>query len=126
LKWLKKAKEETGLLMGTEVANAAHVKLALEYDIDVLWVGARTTVNPFAMQELADALQGTKKIVLVKNPVNPDLSLWLGGVERLYNAGIEIRGNSQSFLLMKKQSTEIFQNGKLLLNYKTDSLIYHY
>jgi chorismate mutase len=66
LKWLKKAKEETGLLMGTEVANAAHVKLALEYDIDVLWVGARTTVNPFAMQELADALQG-KKIVLVKN-----------------------------------------------------------
>jgi chorismate mutase len=62
LKWLKKAKEETGLLMGTEVANAAHVKLALEYDIDVLWVGARTTVNPFAMQELADALQGTKKL----------------------------------------------------------------
>jgi chorismate mutase len=66
LKWLKKS-EETGLLMGTEVANAAHVKLALEYDIDVLWVGARTTVNPFAMQELADALQGTKKIVLVKS-----------------------------------------------------------
>jgi chorismate mutase len=62
---VEKAKEETGLLMGTEVANAAHVKLALEYDIDVLWVGARTTVNPFAMQELADALQGTKKIVLV-------------------------------------------------------------
>jgi chorismate mutase len=62
--------------MGTEVANAAHVKLALEYDIDVLWVGARTTVNPFAMQELADALQGTKKIVLVKILLT-DLSLWL-------------------------------------------------
>jgi chorismate mutase len=62
-------KKRRSLLMGTEVANAAHVKLALEYDIDVLWVGARTTVNPFAMQELADALQGTKKIV-VKNPVN--------------------------------------------------------
>ena len=92
LKWLKKAKEQTGLLMGTEVANAAHVKLALEYDIDVLWIGARTTVNPFAMQEIADALAGTKKIVLVKNPVNPDLSLWLGGVERLYNAGIEKLG----------------------------------
>jgi chorismate mutase len=70
-------KEETGLLMGTEVANAAHVKLALEYDIDVLWIGARTTVNPFAVQEIADALAGDK-IVLVKNPVNPDLSLWLG------------------------------------------------
>ena len=92
LKWLKKAKEETGLLMGTEVANAAHVKLALEYDIDVLWIGARTTVNPFAVQEIADALAGTDKIVLVKNPVNPDLSLWLGGVERLYNAGIEKLG----------------------------------
>ncbi len=92
LKWLKKAKEQTGLLMGTEVANAAHVKLALEYDIDVLWIGARTTVNPFAMQEIADALVGTKKIVLVKNPVNPDLSLWLGGVERLYMAGIEKLG----------------------------------
>jgi len=92
LKWLKKAKEQTGLLMGTEVANAAHVKLALEYDIDVLWIGARTTVNPFAVQEIADALAGTKKIVLVKNPVNPDLSLWLGGVERLYNAGIEKLG----------------------------------
>jgi len=88
LKWLQKAKAETGLLMATEVANATHVKLALEYDIDVLWIGARTTVNPFAVQEIADALQGTDKIVLVKNPVNPDLALWLGGVERLYNAGI--------------------------------------
>jgi chorismate mutase len=92
LKWLQKAKAETGLLMGTEVANAAHVKLALEYDIDVLWVGARTTVNPFAVQEIADALQGTDKIVLVKNPVNPDLALWIGGVERLYNAGIKKLG----------------------------------
>jgi chorismate mutase len=88
LKWLQKAKAETGLLMATEVANATHVKLALEHDIDVLWIGARTTVNPFAVQEIADALQGTDKIVLVKNPVNPDLALWLGGVERLYNAGI--------------------------------------
>ena len=89
LKWLQKAKEETGLLMAVEVANAAHVKLALEHDIDVLWIGARTTVNPFAVQEIADALQNTDKIVLVKNPVNPDLSLWIGGVERLYGAGIK-------------------------------------
>ena len=92
LKWLQKAKAETGLLMATEVANANHVKLALEHDIDVLWIGARTTVNPFAVQEIADALQNTDKIVLIKNPVNPDLSLWIGGVERLYNAGIKKLG----------------------------------
>jgi chorismate mutase len=92
LKWLQKAKAETGLLMAVEVANAAHVKLALEHDIDVLWIGARTTVNPFAVQEIADALQNTDKIVLVKNPVNPDLALWIGGVERLYNAGIKKLG----------------------------------
>ena len=92
LKWLQKAKAETGLLMATEVANATHVKLALEHDIDVLWIGARTTVNPFAVQEIADALQNTDKIVLVKNPVNPDLALWIGGVERLHNAGIKKLG----------------------------------
>ena len=92
LKWLQKAKAETGLLMAVEVANAAHVKLALEHDIDVLWIGARTTVNPFAVQEIADALAGTDKIVLVKNPVNPDLALWIGGIERLYNAGIRKLG----------------------------------
>ncbi|MBP8066711.1 MAG: bifunctional 3-deoxy-7-phosphoheptulonate synthase/chorismate mutase type II, partial [Flavobacterium sp.] len=92
LKWLQKVKAETGLLLAVEVANAAHVKLALEHDIDVLWIGARTTVNPFAVQEIADALQNTDKIVLLKNPVNPDLSLWLGGLERLYNAGIKKLG----------------------------------
>lgn len=88
LKWLQKAKAETGLLMAVEVANTNHVQLALEHDIDVLWIGARTTVNPFAVQEIADAVKGTDKIVLIKNPVNPDLALWLGGVERIYNAGI--------------------------------------
>lgn len=92
LKWLQKAKAETGLPMAIEIANANHVKLALEHDIDMLWIGARTTVNPFAVQEIADALAGTDKIVLVKNPVNPDLALWLGGVERLYNAGIRKLG----------------------------------
>lgn len=92
LEWLQKAKAETGLMMAVEVANANHVKLALEHDIDVLWIGARTTVNPFAVQEIADALTNTDKIVLVKNPVNPDLALWLGGVERLYNAGIRKLG----------------------------------
>src|SRR5688572_16983584 len=92
LKWLQAAKAETGLPMAIEVANATHVKLALEHDIDVLWIGARTTVNPFAVQEIADALKDTDKIVLIKNPVNPDLGLWLGGVERLYNAGIKKLG----------------------------------
>jgi len=92
LKWLQKAKAETGLLMAIEVANANHVKLALQYDIDVLWIGARTTVNPFAVQEIAEALKNTDKIVLIKNPVNPDLSLWIGGLERLYQAGIKNLG----------------------------------
>ena len=92
LKWLDKVKKETGLLTATEVANASHVKLALEYDIDVLWIGARSTVSPFIVQEIADALEGTDKIVLVKNPVNPDLALWLGGIERLYSATIKKLG----------------------------------
>lgn len=92
LKWLQKVKEETGLKTATEVANRAHVDLALEHDIDLLWVGARSTVSPFIVQEIADALEGTDKIVLVKNPVNPDLSLWLGAVERLYSADIKKLG----------------------------------
>jgi chorismate mutase len=92
LKWLKKVKEETGLLTATEVANKDHVKLALDNDVDILWVGARSTVSPFIMQEIADALEGTEKIVLVKNPVNPDLALWLGGVERLHTANIKKLG----------------------------------
>ena len=92
LPWLQKVKEETGMLVTTEVGNAQHVELALKYDIDILWIGARTTVNPFAVQEIADALKGVKKPVLVKNPVNPDLPLWLGGVERFQAAGISQLG----------------------------------
>ena len=92
LKWLQKVRQETGLKTATEVANRAHVELALEYDVDLLWIGARSTVSPFIMQELADALEGTDKIVLVKNPVNPDLALWLGGIERLYTAGVKKLG----------------------------------
>ena len=92
LPWIAKVKEETGLLTTIEVANAEHAKLALEFDIDIIWIGARTTVNPFAIQELADALRGTDKIVLVKNPVNPDLALWLGAIERLHKAGIKNLG----------------------------------
>ncbi|MCL6268101.1 bifunctional 3-deoxy-7-phosphoheptulonate synthase/chorismate mutase type II [Flagellimonas myxillae] len=92
LKWLQKVKEETGLKTATEVANRAHVDLALEHDVDLLWIGARSTVSPFIVQEIADALEGTDKIVLIKNPVNPDLSLWLGAVERLYSADIKKLG----------------------------------
>lgn len=92
LKWLQKAKQETGMLIATEVANATHVDLALNHDVDVLWIGARSTVSPFIVQEIADALAGTDKIVLVKNPVNPDLSLWLGAVERLHHVNIQKLG----------------------------------
>jgi len=92
LKWLQRVKAETGMKTATEVANRAHVELALEHDIDLLWIGARSTVSPFIVQEIADALEGTDKIVLVKNPVNPDLALWLGAVERLATANIKNLG----------------------------------
>jgi chorismate mutase len=88
LPWLQAAKAETGLPMAIEVATPKHVEDALKHDIDVLWIGARTTVNPFAVQELADALAGTGKPVMVKNPVNPDLALWIGAIERLERAGL--------------------------------------
>ncbi len=92
LKWLQTAKQETGLMTATEVANAHHVDLALKHDVDILWIGARTTVSPFIVQEIADALKGTQKTVLIKNPVNPDLALWLGAVERIYESGIKNLG----------------------------------
>lgn len=92
LPWLQKVKEETGLLTAVEIANAHHAKMALEFDIDILWLGARTTVNPFAVQEVAEAIQGTDKIVLVKNPINPDLELWIGAIERLHKMGVENLG----------------------------------
>ncbi|MBI1647803.1 bifunctional 3-deoxy-7-phosphoheptulonate synthase/chorismate mutase type II [Capnocytophaga sp. 051621] len=92
LQWLQRVKEETGLKTATEVANKDHVKLALEHDIDMLWIGARSTVSPFIIQEIADELKGTDKIILVKNPVNPDLPLWIGALERLQRVGIEKLG----------------------------------
>ncbi len=92
LPWMKQVKEETGMLTATEVATPKHVELALKYGIDILWVGARTTANPFAVQELADALKGTDATVLVKNPVNPDLELWIGALLRINGAGIEKLG----------------------------------
>jgi chorismate mutase len=88
LQWLKRAKDETGLPTAVEVATAKHVEEALNAGVDILWVGARSTVNPFTVQEIADALKGVDVPVMVKNPVNPDLSLWIGALERINNAGI--------------------------------------
>ena len=89
LSWLKMVKKETGMYVATEVATAKHVYECLKAGIDMLWVGARTTANPFAMQEIADALKGLDIPVLVKNPVNPDLDLWIGAMERINNAGLK-------------------------------------
>ncbi len=92
LPWMAAVKEETGMLIATEVATPEHVELALKYGIDILWVGARTTANPFAVQSLADALKGVDVPVLVKNPVNPDLELWIGALQRINQAGIKRMG----------------------------------
>lgn len=92
LNWLKRVKDEFNMPIATEVANASHAKLALEFDVDYLWIGARSTVNPFTIQEIAESLRDTDKIVLVKNPVNPDLDLWIGALERLAAQGIKNLG----------------------------------
>lgn len=95
LPWLSEAKRITGMLTATEIANATHAREAFEAGVDILWIGARTTANPFAVQEIADTLKelgATDTAILVKNPVNPDLELWIGALERLYNAGIRRLG----------------------------------
>lgn len=92
LPWMKEVKEETGMLIATEVATPEHVELARKYGVDILWVGARTSANPFAMQALADSLEGFEGPVLVKNPVNPDLELWIGALERINQAGVKRLG----------------------------------
>lgn len=89
LPWLKRVKEETGMLTTTEVATAKHVEAALEAGIDILWIGARTSANPFAVQDIADALKGVDIPVMVKNPINPDLELWVGALERVNGAGVK-------------------------------------
>lgn len=89
LKWLQMVREETGLPVGTEIANAQHAEEALKAGLDVLWIGARSTASPFVVQEIADVVQGTDAVVMVKNPVNPDVQLWVGAFERLSRAGIK-------------------------------------
>jgi len=89
LPWLRRVKEETGMLTATEAANILHVKMALDAGIDIIWIGARTTANPFAVQEIADAVRGSDIPVFIKNPINPDIGLWIGAIERINKAGIK-------------------------------------
>lgn len=120
LPWLIKAKAETGLMIAVEVANAEHVKQVLKYDIDILWIGARTSVNPFAVQEIADALKGTDRIVLVKNPINPDLALWIGAVERLHKAAIKNLGIiHRGFSAYRSEPYRNLPNWQIPIDFKT-------
>ncbi|WP_340111409.1 chorismate mutase [Maribellus mangrovi] len=89
LKWLQMVREETGLPVGAEVANAQHTEEALKAGLDVLWIGARSTASPFVVQEIADVLKGSDAVVMIKNPVNPDVQLWMGAIERVHQAGIK-------------------------------------
>ncbi len=89
LKWLQMVRQETGLPIGTEVANAQHTEEALKAGLDVIWIGARSTASPFVVQEIADVVKGSNVVVMVKNPVNPDVQLWMGAVERIHQAGIK-------------------------------------
>ena len=113
LKWLKDLKAEFNINIATEVASTEHVELALKYDVDVLWLGARTTVNPFTVQEIANAIKGIERPVLIKNPVNPDLSLWLGAIERIAGAGIDniaaIHRGFSSFQKTKYRNAPMWQ-----------------
>ncbi len=119
LNWLKKVKEEFGFITTVEVANAHHVQAALEADVDIFWIGARSTANPFTVQEIADALKGSKKTVLVKNPVNPDLALWIGALERLIGAGIENLGAiHRGFSTYQKTDYRNTPNWQIAIDFK--------
>lgn len=119
LNWLKKVKEEYGFKTATEVANAHHVAAALEADVDILWIGARSTVNPFTVQEIAEALKGTKKPVFVKNPVNPDLALWIGALERLLGQDVQNLGViHRGFSTYQKTKYRNIPNWQIALDFK--------
>lgn len=119
LGWLKKVKEEYGFKTATEVANAHHVAAALEADVDILWIGARSTVNPFTVQEIAEALKGTEKPVFVKNPVNPDLALWIGALERLLSQDVKNLGViHRGFSTYQKTKYRNIPNWQIALDFK--------
>lgn len=113
LEWIQRIKRQVNVKFITEVASAQHVELALKYGLDMLWLGARTTVNPFTVQEIAGALKGTSIPVLIKNPVNPDLALWMGAIERISNAGIQeigaIHRGFSSFRKSKYRNEPVWQ-----------------
>ncbi|RNL53413.1 chorismate mutase [Pedobacter jejuensis] len=120
LEWLKRAKAETGLPTAVEVANAKHVEEALAAGVDILWIGARSTVNPFTVQEIADALRGHDVPVLIKNPVNPDLQLWIGAIERINGAGItKIGAIHRGFSSFEKSSFRNEPMWELAIQLKT-------
>lgn len=119
LGWLKKVKETYGFQTATEVANAHHVEAALKADVDFLWIGARSTVNPFTVQEIAEALEGTEKTILVKNPVNPDLALWIGAFERLLAKNIQNVGAiHRGFSTYQKTNYRNTPNWQIALDFK--------
>jgi 3-deoxy-D-arabino-heptulosonate 7-phosphate (DAHP) synthase len=121
LEWLHKVKKSTGLMVATEIANAEHVKLAISFGIDVLWIGARSTASPFTIQEIADALEGeNNKIILVKNPIHPDIELWIGALERLSGKGIQKLGViHRGFYTYKNSKYRNQPNWNLLLNFRS-------
>lgn len=119
LKWLQMVREETGLPVGTEVANAQHTEEALKAGLDVLWIGARSTASPFVVQEIADVLKGTDAVVMVKNPVNPDAQLWMGAIERISQAGIKnIVGIHRGFTPFRETKYRNYPNWKTFIEVK--------
>ena len=119
LQWIQKVKEETGLKTTIEVAKAKHVELALKHEVDILWIGARTTGNPFAMQEIADSLKGVDIPVMVKNPINPEVNLWIGAIERLLDNGIyNIAAIHRGFFTYKNSKYRNIPQWQLALDLK--------
>lgn len=119
LKWLNQVKQETGLPVGTEVANAQHTEEALKAGLDVLWIGARSTASPFVVQEIADVVKGSDTVIMIKNPVNPDAQLWMGAVERIYNAGIKnIVGIHRGFTPFRETKYRNYPNWKTYIELK--------
>ncbi|WP_185869299.1 bifunctional 3-deoxy-7-phosphoheptulonate synthase/chorismate mutase type II [Blattabacterium cuenoti] len=120
LEWLRKVKKNMNFLTATEVANEEHVKLAISFEVDVLWIGARSTASPFTIQKIADALEGeNNKIILVKNPIHPDIELWIGALERFVNKGIRKLGViHRGFYTYKNSKYRNQPNWNLLFNFR--------
>ena len=119
LKWLNLVKQETGLPVGTEVANAQHTEEALKAGLDVLWIGARSTASPFVVQEIADVVKGTDAVIMIKNPVNPDVQLWVGAVERIHQAGIKnIVAIHRGFTPFRETKYRNYPNWKTVIELK--------